>query len=189
MRNSSLRSVLAAAALAGAAACSFDNGVTYPVLTTDDFEAALAGANEVPAVTTTATGTAQFAVFTDTILAFRIDVAGLDSTTMAHIHDGAAGVGGPIIVTLLDLTTVACRNAAGQNVNVSSPRCRPSLTGPITVGQIRASQMTQIPTSWGATARARYDSLVVRLTNGTVYVNVHNVANPAGHIRGQVGPQ
>lgn len=128
-------------------------------------------------------------MFTDTILAFRIDVAGLDSTLMAHIHDGAVGASGPILVTLLDLTTVACKNAAGANINVGSPRCRPALTGPITLGQIRASQMSQIPVNWGATARARYDSLVVRLRNSTVYVNVHNAANPGGHIRGQVVPQ
>jgi len=190
MRTSLRLTLLAAAALAGAlVACSFDNGITYPELTTEDFNAVLNGANEVPAVTTTATGTAQFALFEDSILAFRVDVAGLDSTTMSHIHDGAAGVGGPILVTLADYRTVACKNAAGANINVSNPRCRPGLTGAIALGQVRASQMDTVAMhDWGTTQQERFDSLVVRIRNGTVYVNVHNVANPAGHIRGQTQP-
>ncbi|HEV8265815.1 MAG TPA: CHRD domain-containing protein [Gemmatimonadales bacterium] len=183
MRIHKLCSLMAAVTFAGVVACGFESNITYPVLPAEEFEAAMSGAQEIPAVTTTATGTARFAVLYDTILAFRIDVAGIDSTTAAHIHEGAAGASGPILVTLFTAPTV-CTSS-----NVASPRCRAGFTGPLAQGQVRPSQMRDTTMSgYGVTLRDRYDSLLVRINNGTVYVNVHNRANPGGHMRGQTAP-
>lgn len=64
---------------------------------------ALSGANEVPAVTTTATGTALVRLTSDKKLYSLITVTGLEATdalTMAHIHRGAAGVNGAVLVSI-----------------------------------------------------------------------------------------
>lgn len=67
-------------------------------------DVALSGANEVPAVTTTATGTARFRLTTDGKLYYRVTVTGLTAgdgnLTAAHIHNGAVGVNGSVLVGL-----------------------------------------------------------------------------------------
>jgi len=261
MRHSSLCSLMAAGLFVGVAACG--EQISYPVLSTEEFNAGLTGAAEVPAVTTGATGTSIFAVFDDTVLSFRVDVADIDSTTAAHIHSGAVGVPGPVIVTLFAgpsackqnsggpiaiatssvgnptrITTTVKHNLAIAStplvriaghtgstpslnneytatvidtitfsvpvpvavagtggtaqrfvlINVTSPRCRPGYTGFLNQGLFKASQLTELPAGYGATPRARLDSLMVLLRTGGAYVNVHNAVNPGGHIRGQIGP-
>jgi len=97
-----LRSIVALALAGGAlvVACD-DDPVTPPEITT--FTAALNGANESPAVTTSAVGTATFDVLPGNIITYRVDVTGIDSAFASHIHLGAAGVNG-IVLTKLDGT-------------------------------------------------------------------------------------
>ena len=158
---------------AGATALGCDK-VSFPTPPPEEeFQATLAGANEAPTpVAAPGSGTAIFAVSLDTFLAFRLDVATIDSPTVAHIHEGAVGVPGNIIVTLYSGPTrgAGYAGALGQN-------------------QLRPSQLTQLPVAYGATPRARFDSLLVLMRNGAVYVNVHSRANPSGHMRGQIQPQ
>jgi hypothetical protein len=59
----------------------------------------LSGANEVPAVTTVASGVCDIAVAADGSLSGGITVSGLTGT-MAHIHLAAPGKNGPVIVPL-----------------------------------------------------------------------------------------
>lgn len=59
----------------------------------------LKGDAEVPAVTTSAMGTAEINVAPDHKVSGSIRVSGL-VPTMAHIHEGAVGKNGPPIVTL-----------------------------------------------------------------------------------------
>jgi hypothetical protein len=185
MRIQKVCSLMAAGLFAAVAACG---EVSFPVASTEEFTATLSGAEEVPAVTTAATGTAVFAVIQDTILSFRVDVVGIDSTTASHIHDGAAGVAGPVIVALFAGPS-ACKNSNGDPINVTSPRCRQGYTGFLAQGQFKASQLTGLPSGYGTTARERFDSLLVLLRTGGVYLNVHNRANAGGHIRGQIQPR
>jgi hypothetical protein len=185
MRNKTLCSLMAAALFAGVVACGTD--ISYPVPLTEDFTATLVGANEVPPVTTTATGTVLMEVAYDTMLSYRIDLAGVDSTTVIRLYSGAAGVGGGDTLIVL-FTGPACKDANGLPINVTSPACRLAFTGTINPTQFKPSQLTRIPAGYGATPRARFDSLMVLLRNGTAYLNVHNKANPNGHIRGQIGP-
>ncbi len=61
----------------------------------------MTGANEVPAVTTTATGLGQIRMTADKKVYTRVTINNLeaaDAMTAAHIHRGAAGVNGPVIV-------------------------------------------------------------------------------------------
>jgi hypothetical protein len=57
----------------------------------------LAGTNEVPPVTTTATGTATVTIGADRSV--KASVTAKDMTaTASHIHQGAAGANGPVVV-------------------------------------------------------------------------------------------
>jgi len=63
----------------------------------------LSGTNEVPAVTTTATGKAVLRLTDDKILYSMVTVNGLetnDTLTVSHIHRGAAGANGPVRIFL-----------------------------------------------------------------------------------------
>ena len=97
-----IAAVLCVTAL-GVAACS----ETYPNLSSlapakVKYTATLLGTNEAPTpVTTTAAGTMTLTKEDSvTILYDIVTTARTDSITMAHIHAGAAGVAGPIMVCL-----------------------------------------------------------------------------------------
>jgi len=73
------------------------NGVTFAA------SVALSGANEVPAVTTTATGTALLRITADNKLYSKITVTNVeagDALTAGHIHTGAAGTNGGVLLGL-----------------------------------------------------------------------------------------
>lgn len=57
----------------------------------------LSGSNEVPPVTTTATGTAMVTIGTDRSVKATVTATGMTATA-SHIHEGAAGANGPVIV-------------------------------------------------------------------------------------------
>jgi hypothetical protein len=104
----------------------------------------LSGANEVPAVSTSASGTGTVTVGSDRSVTARITVTGMTATA-AHIHEAAPGSNGPVIVPFTksaDNTFVAAPGArmteaqyaaykAGKTyVNVHSARNPP--------GEVRA---------------------------------------------------
>jgi len=57
----------------------------------------LSGSNEVPAVTSAASGSGTVTVNSDRTVTGRITVSGMTATA-AHIHQGAPGANGPVIV-------------------------------------------------------------------------------------------
>lgn len=66
----------------------------------EDLKVKLTGAEEVPAVETSASGTAKISIAADHSLSGSISTKKIDATA-AHIHVGAAGESGPPIVTLV----------------------------------------------------------------------------------------
>ncbi len=64
-----------------------------------EIETKLTGAQEVPPVQTNATGTAEFSVKDDGAISGHVKTQGLDGT-MAHIHEGAPGTNGGVVVPL-----------------------------------------------------------------------------------------
>lgn len=72
---------------------------------------ALSGANEVPAVTTTASGTAKVTIKDDRSVKVEVAVSGM-TPTASHIHMGAPGTNGPVIVPF---------TKTGDNTFASSP--------------------------------------------------------------------
>jgi len=59
----------------------------------------LSGKNEVPPVSTDATGTGSFSVKPDGSISGSVMTSGMEGT-MAHIHEGAAGANGPVRIPL-----------------------------------------------------------------------------------------
>jgi hypothetical protein len=57
----------------------------------------LSGSNEVPPVTTSASGTGTVTINPDHTVSANVTVKGMTATA-SHIHEGAAGANGPVIV-------------------------------------------------------------------------------------------
>lgn len=64
-----------------------------------DVPVSLTGEQEVPPVKTSATGSGMFAIAADNTIAGSVSTKGVAGTA-AHIHEGAAGKNGPVIIPL-----------------------------------------------------------------------------------------
>ena len=93
--NLNQRRWIAAAALAGAMAIVAGCQSMAPMMAGQ--EIALSGANEVPAVATSASGTGTVTINADRTVSAKVTVTGMTATA-SHIHEGAAGANGPVIV-------------------------------------------------------------------------------------------
>lgn len=119
----------------------------------------LSGANEVPPVTSTGTGTFRATASTNS-LAYTLSASGTATNiTLAHIHSGAAGANGPVVANIYlgGGTGIAALNQSGVITQAD-------LVGPM-AGDMAA--------------------FMSALRAGTLYVNVHTVANPGGELRAQ----
>ena len=120
----------------------------------------LTGSEEVPPIRTEATGVAEITPGVDSI-AYSIIATNIVGVTAGHIHLGAKGENGPIVVTLFKYDSPM--NEVSENGTITADK----LEGPMTGKQISDLAST------GA--------------NGMLYVNVHTEQNPNGEIRGQGG--
>jgi hypothetical protein len=91
-----MRKMASALGLAGIAAIVSACG-SMPGMRGGGEQVTLSGGNEVPAVTTTATGSGTVTVGADCSVKAKITVSGMTATA-AHIHQAAAGANGPVIV-------------------------------------------------------------------------------------------
>jgi hypothetical protein len=134
----------------------------------ETFQAKLDAANEVPTPTlsgNTPSGTASFTIQGNS-LAYKVTASGLSSAyTAAHIHSGAPGVAGPVIVPL-NLTGGPDGTASGE-------------------GTIDASGIKGKNADGSAMSMA---DLLAAMRSGSTYVNVHTANNKAGEARGQIQP-
>jgi hypothetical protein len=130
------------------------------------FKATLSAADEVPAPTLDPrqkpSGTATFTL-SGMSLTWKVSVMNLSSAyTAAHVHLGAPGAAGPVLVPLT-LTAGAQGEAAGEGT-IDASAIKPKADG---------------------TAMTMAD-LVSTLKSGGAYVNVHTANNPKGEARGQI---
>jgi hypothetical protein len=136
----------------------------------------LSGAEEVPARPTKARGTAVIHFSDDgTELSYKLIVANIDNVVQSHIHIGAAGTNGPIVVFLYGLVP----SGGGRQ------------DGVIAEGTLTAANLI------GPLAGQSMDVLKGHILSGNAYVNVHTndgVAPintgpgdfPGGEVRGQI---
>lgn len=171
--------VVVAAVGVGLAACSDEfptrSGMSRPWAL---FQSALTGTAEVPAVTTTASGSASVTMIptyrdssgkVDTnIVRVEVLVSAIDSVTQAHIHAGDALTAGPVMVFVL--------------ANVAAGRAPITGTGKV-LTQLDITRTTAFSGAF------TFDSLLTRIKIGTAYLNVHTRRNPGGEIRGQILPK
>ncbi|HEV8401045.1 MAG TPA: CHRD domain-containing protein [Gemmatimonadales bacterium] len=103
MRSSHVFTMLVACSLIGVACGDDITQVTTPGLTVETFTATLTTGAEVPAPTIpageTPSGTASFTALNN-LLIWEVNVTGIDSVFIGHIHAGAAGAPGGVIVDL-----------------------------------------------------------------------------------------
>ena len=146
-----------------------------PASAGDNFVARLSGGGEVPARDTQAVGVATLKLREDgAALLFKVNVANIDNPVAAHIHCGAAGVNGPVGVTLF------LAPPAGGPVN-----------GTLAKGTITA------PDPGNACGWTDLAAVLAAIESGNTYVNVHTNDGvpppdtgpgdfPGGEIRGQI---
>jgi hypothetical protein len=139
-----------------------------------NFGAPLSGDEEVPPVDTNATGNSVLHLSEGgDELRFKLIVANIEDVTQAHIHCGAEGVNGPIVVFLFQLTP------AGVTAN-----------GVLSEGTLTNADVIPRPDSAVCPGGvANLDELIAKLRSGGAYVNAHTIVNPGDEIRGQVREQ
>jgi hypothetical protein len=145
--------------------------------TATSFTATLTGASEVPAVTTTATGTAELTV-SGSQITYTITATNLQNAVLGHIHLAAAGANGPVRLNL-------CGTGAPE------PACA-SGTGTVVVATGTNGTTVGAPP-------ITFEELLTAMRTDGAYVNVHTSApgctpgnagcNPGGEIRGQIVPE
>jgi hypothetical protein len=89
-RKTPIRGLLAALMLAGGVGAA----------SAADVKLTLSGANEVPPVATSATGSGTLSIADDGAVSGSISTMGV-AATAAHIHEGAAGTNGPVVIPLV----------------------------------------------------------------------------------------
>jgi hypothetical protein len=133
----------------------------------EKFQATLDSGSEVPPPKVDAaqpSGKAAFTVAGATIV-YKVSADGLSSAfTMAHIHAGAPGTAGPVVVPLQLAATPG--GASGE--------------GTIEAAAIKGKRADGSPMTM--------DDLLAALRSGGLYVNVHTANNKAGEARGQITP-
>src|SRR6267143_4439755 len=165
--NRFFSAVMGLAMAACATASSSQPEASKSAAAPEKFQAKLDARNEVPAPTldggAAPSGTADFAVNGTTVV-YKLSASGLSSAPlMAHIHLGAPGAAGPVIVPL----TIAAGPSAGT-----------------------ASGAGSFDASGGKGKKAdgsamSLDDVLAAMRAGGTYVNVHTANNKPGEVRGQ----
>jgi hypothetical protein len=130
----------------------------------DTFKAMLTGKDEVPAVTSTATGEAVFSLSKDgKELTYTLTVKGIENAVAAHIHTGKVTESGGVVAGLF-----------------KGPKKDGMFSGELSKGTITDKDLV------GALAGKTLADLVAMIKSGGAYVNVHTEKNKPGEIRGQL---
>jgi hypothetical protein len=137
------------------------------------FAADLTGAEEVPPVQTTTTGKVEVEFNADATAAdFELEVFDGVAVTQAHLHCGATGQNGPVVVFLFGFIP--------GGFDVDGQIAKFTLTD-ANVAAVGADCVPVIGMEINNLA-----DLLDATRDGLIYANVHTVANPGGEIRGQL---
>ncbi len=142
-----------------------------------DFKADLEGFQEVPAVSSPASGEFTARLSNDeTMIEYSLTYSGLeDVVRQAHIHFGQHGVNGGIVVFL-------CQTGTNPDPTGLAPTCLQAGTA---TGVLTVSNMTNSAAGQGIAA-GDFAELIRALRGGVAYANVHSTKFPGGELRGQI---
>jgi hypothetical protein len=128
------------------------------------YSAVLSGQNEIPALSTSASGTLTLTVAADgSSVHYVFMVNKIANLTLARLREGKAGATGATLLTIY-----------------GGPTRSDVFTGVVTEGSFTADQL-------GGTLRGKTIADFVGLIKaGSVYLNVGTTSNPSGEIRGQL---
>jgi len=155
-------------------------GFGATVASAENIRARLIGYNEVPSVSTPASGefTGQISR-DDASIDYELSFSGLVGTVQqSHIHFGQRGVNGSIVIWLCQTTTTPAPAAVAG----LTPFCPQSgtVTGHITAANVIAASTASQQITAGELAE-----VIAAIRAGFAYVNVHATPlNPGGEIRG-----
>jgi hypothetical protein len=156
--SSSLVFSLAIIIAAGIASISFNsNSAVFAVPV--QYHAKLSGQQEVPPVTSSATGTAKFAPITKSVR-YLLNATDITGVTGAHIHFAKSGQNGPVVVTLIK-SAVSSNKVEQKGV----------ITASMLEGPLKGKTITDLLTA---------------MKKGNTYVNIHTIKHPNGEIRGDI---
>jgi hypothetical protein len=128
------------------------------------YTAAVTGGNEVPAISTAASGTLTLTVANGrSSVSYVLQVNGITSLTAARLHEGKVGATGATILTLY-----------------GGPAKSGLYTGTIAKGSFTAAKLV------GPLKGKTIDDFIGMIEAGDVYVNVGTSPHLSGEIRGQV---
>ena len=130
------------------------------------YQSVMIGLAQVPPAPSVGRGLATYLITEDSATVYySVQVLDVSSTiTAAHIHVGHAGQNGDVVANLCGAGNTAACTAQGQ----------------IASGTINASSLV------GPLAGHPLSDLVIAMTSGGTYTNVHTSNFPNGEIRGQV---
>jgi hypothetical protein len=143
----------------------------------DKIRARLIGYQEVPSVSTGASGRFEASVHPDgKAFDYELEYSGLQApVTQAHIHLAQRAVNGPIIIWL-------CGTASNPGPAGTQP-CPQSgtITGTVMAANVLAAQPAQQLTA------GEIEEAIAAMRAGAAYANVHTAVSTGGEIRGQLG--
>lgn len=126
--------------------------------------AGLAGTQEVPKVSTNATGSVSFMQITEDLITYVLNVTNLGKATEGGIYVGAEGKNGSLVVSIFKFESPV------TNEN-----------GTLSQGNITAADLQ------GPIAGKSLTDMIHLMQSGNTYINVHTEQHPNGEIRGQIG--
>ena len=163
-----VRMMALAVVVAGAVAVGLAQGP-------QNWSATLTGYEEVPALSTPAGGSFTAFISPDeTTISWQLTYSAT-SVTQSHLHFGQVGVSGGVSVFM-------CSNLGnGPAGTQPCPVDGGTISGTFAAADVVGPAVQLI-------AAGELNELIAAIRAGQVYANVHTTTNPAGLVRGQLGP-
>jgi CHRD domain len=141
------------------------------------FQTTLIGYEEVPAISTTGTGTFEMLIdFGDVGFAYTLNYSGLTGAVQqAHIHIAQKGVNGGIMIFF-------CTNLGNGPAGTQPCPASGTVSGFVTAADVIGGAAAQ------GVSPGEFAEVLRAVRAGSTYVNVHSNLFPGGEIRGQVVP-
>ncbi|MGA9767786.1 MAG: CHRD domain-containing protein [Blastocatellia bacterium] len=144
----------------------------------EKLKATLIGFEEVPAISTTGTGTFTMVIEPgDAAFTYELTYSSLTgSVQQAHTHIAQKGVNGGIMVFY-------CTNLGNGPAGTQACPASGTITGRITAADVIGGAAAQ------GVSPGEFAEVLKAIRSGTAYTNVHSNLFPGGEIRGQIAPE